>query len=286
MSGQLRSLKNRIKSVSNTKKITRAMEMIAASKLKRYQDMLLQNNPYSLSLENLLKRVSRTIQKTHHPLMEKREEKKTALLIISSDTGLCGSYNAAILEHAKEQLEKSKSSPLLVGVGKWGVHAISRLGHKWDETFLDIKTNEIEGIIIELKNILSSLFLDKKADAVHVIYSHFISSVSYEVTTEKILPFVFEDDGESISSDTYIMEPTPHFLFEKLVPAVLESKMTRIFLESFVSEQIARMHAMHQATENAKEMIDSLVLLRNKARQTSITNELIEIVSGSRVLKS
>jgi len=286
MSGQLRTLKNRIRSVGNTKQITRAMEMVAAAKLKRYQNMMVQGAPYAEGLEALLGRVSQTGSFTDHPLMEKREEKKTALLVMTSDTGLCGSYNNDLIQKALAFLKENETEPLLIGIGKYGVHALERAGYKFTKTFVDIKTSEIEEVIGALKDLLASLFSDKEVDAIYAVYSHFLSSTKSEMVSEKILPFEMKEaEQESASNESYIMEPDPKFLFQKLVPAVFASKTRRVFIESFVSEQIARMNAMHMATENAKDLIDSLVLMRNKARQASITKELIKIVSGSQALK-
>ena len=289
MSGQLRTLKNRIRSVESTKKITRAMEMVAASKLHRFQDMMVKARPYTEGLEKLLKRLGET-EKAQHPFFEKREEKRTALLLMTSDTGLCGSYNNDLIGRAKAYLSgREGKKPLLIGVGKIGVNSFKRLG--WDATasYTDIKASRIEEILADLKATLEKLFLENQVDAIDTVYSHFLSVTNYQTVTEKLLPFEGAPRAEAQTRRglpvEYIFEPSKEFIFEKLVPLYFEAKVRTLFLESFVSEQIARMRAMHQATENAKEMIDTLVLLRNKARQAAITKEIIEIVSGSQALK-
>lgn len=287
MSGQLRTLKNRIRSVENTKKITRAMEMVAAAKLRRFQDMMVKGRPFTEGLEHLLKRVSKAKVEKIHPFLEQREGKKVVLVLMTSDTGLCGSYNTDLAHMARTFLAQRGRDTVLVGVGKSGITTLKRWGYSFQSAFTDLRASRIEQILQDLKGTLEKLFLDRQADAIYMVYSHFKTLTTYQSTTERILPFerrALEEAGESAERDT-IFEPSPEFIFEKLIPLFFEAKVRTLFLESIVSEQIARMTAMHLATKNAEEMIDSLVLLRNKARQAAITKEIIEIVSGSRALK-
>ncbi len=315
MSGQLRTIKNRIRSVENTKKITHAMEMVAAAKLRRFQDMMVKARPYTQGLEELVARLlqDQLVQLTHqknkskepltlHPFFEQREEKKIALLLFTSDTGLCGSYNTELIEKAKQFIEEHKTkNPLLIGMGKFGVTALKRFGMPLSSSFQDLRVSRVEEILKGLKSILETIFLDKKVDAVYVLYSHFQTLSVCKATFEKLLPFKPPAEPEKdsphpslppqsggriqVGGEDYIYEPNPQLIFEKLIPVFFEAKIRMIFLESFVSEQIARMTAMRQATDNAEEMVESLVLVRNKARQASITKEIIEIISGSRALK-
>jgi len=267
------------------------MEMVAASKLKRYQKLHEQTVPYVQAIEGVLKRLLATDVPLEHPLLEVREEKKTALLVITSDTGLCGSYNHGLAGEAKKFLSPGSKPSLLIGVGKNGVNALSREGHVWHKTFTNITTAQMESVIAETSSLIETLFMKKQIDSVYAVYSHLTSRSVYRATTEKILPFTLtssqltaeEDKGEGVN---YILEPSREALFTRLVPLVFAVKMRMIFLESFISEHTARMNAMHQATENATELIDALVLLRNKIRQAAITKELIEIVSGSKALKN
>ncbi len=302
MSGQLRQLKNRIRSVENTKKITHAMEMISAAKLHRFQGIMLKARPYAHNLAQLLERLieddagkketakkSRPSLESFHPFFEKRAEKRTALVLMTSDTGLCGSYNLDLIHEARNFIGGAKNKPLLVGVGKSGIKALERRGHDFNAAFTDIKPGRLEEIIGNVTRVLEKLYLSGEADAVYVIYMHILSLTGYERRTEKILPL--ENSGASAaeaekkSRPDYLYEPSREFLFRKLVPAYFEAKVRTLFLESFVAEQIARMTAMHLATENAEEMINTLVLRRNKARQAAITKEIIEIVSGAQALK-
>ncbi len=289
MSGQLRTLKNRIRGVENTQKITKAMEMVAASKLKRFQKLMEQTTPYVHALEGVLDRLLQTDIPLLHPLLDQREEKETAVLVITSDTGLCGSYNQALIAETQRFLATRAKAPLLIGVGKNGVNALIRSGQTWHKAFTDTKTSQLESVITENTSLIETLFTTRKVDAIYAVYSHFTGRSTYRATTEKILPFQFEPAAQKIPGETgspYIMEPSREALFARLVPLVFAVKVRMIFMESLISEQMARMNAMSQATENANELIDTLVLLRNKMRQAAITNELIEIVSGSKALKN
>ena len=288
MSGQLRVLKNRIRGVENTQKITKAMEMVAASKLKRFQKLRDQTTPYVQALEGVLNRLLGIDIPLQHPLLETREEKEVALLVITSDTGLCGSYNHALIEEAGKFLKSRPQTPLLIGVGKNGVHALSRAGHTWHQAFTDTKTAQLESVITQTSALIETLFTERKVDAVYAVYAHFTGKSVYRATTEKLLPFHLDISNRKPSETTnlYIMEPDRETLFARLVPLVFSAKTRMMFMEALISEQMARMNAMYQATENAKELIDTLVLLRNKVRQAAITKELIEIVSGSQALKN
>ena len=288
MSGQLRALKNRIRGVENTEKITKAMEMVAAAKLKRFQKLREQTTPYIQALEGVLNRLLGTDVSLEHSLLETREEKSVALLVITSDTGLCGSYNQNLIEEAKKFLAGRSKTPFLVGVGKSGVNALSRAGYAWYQDFADARAIPFEFMITEIGLLMEELFSERKVDAVYAVHPHFTGKSAYHITTEKLLPFQPETTagGPLETSAPYIMEPNRETLFARLVPLVFAAKMRMIFIESMIAEHTARMNAMYQATGNAKELIDTLVLLRNKVRQAAITKELIEIVSGSKALKT
>lgn len=287
MSGQLRALRNRIRSVENTKKITRAMEMVAAAKLRRFQDMMNKSRAYTRGLETLLKRLSGGPYAEMHPFIKPREGSRTALVLMTSDAGLCGSYNNDLIQMAHKFTKEQAVKPVYIAVGKSGVTASKNMDLVCSTSFTDIRASRVEEILGELRLTLETLFLSGKVDSIHVIYSHFKNVTAFKAVTEKLLPLERPEADAKAAEEAkdYIFEPSPEKVFERLVPAFFEAKVRMIFLEAIVSEQIARMTAMNQATKNAKEMIDSLVLKRNKARQAAITKELIEIVSGSQALK-
>ena len=287
--------------------------MVAAAKLRRFQDMMNKSRAFTEGLENLLKRLSSGEFAGQHPFIKPREEKRAAVLVLTSDTGLCGSYNNDLLNLSNRFIKGLPAAPILIGVGKSGITALKKSGGNFAHTFTDIRASRVEEILTELKTAVEKLYLSGEVDAVYVVYSHFKTLTTYKAITEKILPLERPDKQQATqaplrhserseesalktdpsakapqddkSSEEYIFEPSPEALFQKLVPLFFESKMRMIFLQAIVSEQIARMTAMNLATKNAKEMIESLVLQRNNARQASITKELIEIVSGSQALK-
>jgi len=302
MSGQLRELKNRIRSVENTKKITRAMEMVAAAKLRRFQILMLNARPFTEKLEEQVRRLHQAQNEAAerarkeggeaaplHPFFEKRKSAKAALVVITSDTGLAGSYNLDLINETSDFLAAWKGSkPLLIGIGKSGIAALKRQGHHFEKTYTDLRASRVEEILADFKTYLEELFVSGQTDSIHIVYSHFQTVTSYVSLAEKILPLEEpkQEPGEkAAASADYIFEPSPEAIFEKLIPLYFEAKTRMIFLEALVSEQIARMSAMHQATKNAKEMIEALVLQRNKARQANITKEIIEIVSGSKAAR-
>lgn len=312
MSGKLRELKTRIKSVENTKKITRAMEMVAAAKLRRFQNLMIQARPYTEGLQSLLRRLNQNLPAQEgaleddkkgrgsprpsrgrpaksHPFFEQRDEKKIAVVLITSDSGLCGSYNLMLIDRAFQFLNEHPAEKVLVGVGKSGIHSLKRAGYDFADTFIEIRPARFDEILEKLKTRLEQLYLSNEVSSVYVIYNQFLTSSTYRDVTEKLLPLekpVSEAaEGKKQDETEYLFEPSTDLIFERLIPVFFTAKTRQIFLEAVVSEQLARMTAMHSATENAKEMIDALVLQRNKARQASITKEIIEIVSGSQALK-
>ncbi len=289
MSGQLRTLKKRIRSVESTQKITRAMEMVSAAKLHRFQDMMDKGRAFARGLENLLKRLRQSEKlSATHPFLEAREEKKRGLLLLTSDAGLCGSYNLDLFHSARAFLEKYPNTLTILTVGKFGANLLTRAGYAPARTFVDNRISKIESVIGELRTELNDLYLSGQVDSFYAVYGHFVSKTVYKTAVEKLLPLETireEEPGFPGSSVEYLFEPDENTIFKRLIPLFFESKVRQIFLEAFVSEQLARMQAMHLATENATEMIDSLVIQRNKVRQAAITTELTEIVSGSQALK-
>jgi F-type H+-transporting ATPase subunit gamma len=266
------------------------MEMISAAKLNRYQDMMAKGQAYADNLAKLLARASRSGKLTvSHPFLEPREVKKTALVLITSDMGLCGSYNLELSHRARSVAGERGPGTVLIGIGKFGVRFLQRSNLSFHRTFSDLKAAGIETFLGELRGVLDELYSSGTVDAIDVLYGRCLSKSSYAYALERLLPLerpeaeASEIPGESHAE--YIFEPDENTIFTRLIPLFFEAKVRQIFLESFVSEQIARMQAMHMATENASEMIDRLVIQRNKVRQAAITREIIEVVSGARALK-
>jgi len=301
--GQLLIIKSRIKSVESTRKITRAMEMVSAAKLRRFQTMLNKTRPYTEALGKIISQLmnsdtgggSAQHAQFSHPFFEKRKEQKAALLVITSDTGLCGAHNMFLIDLAKDFLARpAHQVAFLYGSGKSGVNSLKRSNHDFAQTYTNLKTPQIEPAIKEMRATLTDLYLRKKVDAVYVVYAHVLSAMVSKPIVERILPLnppsaieagAAADGKSKKAPDFFLYEPSPKAIFEQIVPEFFEAQLRMMFLESYVAEHMARMNAMHQATKNAKEMTESLTLVRNKIRQTIITKEIIEIISGSKASK-
>src|SRR3989338_4092540 len=298
----LRQIRRRIRSVENTKKITRAMEMVAAAKLKKLQDLLRQSDRYIGELRRILETLVRE-KLILHPLLEKRtveadsKPAPTLIFLITSDTGLCGSYNANVLDHAKQFVESAAAgarhaAPLrFMTAGKYGTNIVKHLSRQIERSFAIANPQEIDGFIREITQTATSEFTSRRADRVVFIYTKVFSLGSLKPAVEQLFPIEFSSHypnlppqrGEGIRVD-YIIEPSLSEVLDLIVPEFIEAEVSRFVKHSLVAEQASRMMAMRQATDSAKEMIDSLTLARNKARQAAITKELLEVVSGSRAL--
>ena len=284
----LRQIRRRIRSVENTKKMTRAMEMVAASKLKKLQDLLRQSDRYIGELKRILATLV-SEKPLAHPLLEKRQEPKATLIfLITSDTGLCGSYNTNILDRARRFLgtEVHEGPAHFVAIGKYGAAYLKRVGENLIKTLAIPKPQELGATIHEVSQIATDEFTTHKADRVTFIYTKAVSLGSLKTTVTQLFPISSEDvaNQEQTALMDYLTEPSLDSILELMLPEFIEAEVGQFLKHSLVAEQASRMMAMRQATDNAKEMIDSLTLLRNKARQATITKELIEVVSGSRAL--
>ena len=282
----LRQIRRRIKSVENTKKITRAMEMVAAAKLRRFEDLLTKARESAYFLEKLLKNLLKDVASYTHPLFEAKDGTgKIVLVVATSDTGLCGTYNSNLLHAANAFLKENAGREVeIVTVGKTGLNYFRRIGQKTGFSFNEIRTSNFEATVLEITEYLKKRFLESHADEVYLLYTQYISKSNYKPRVEKFLNLekTAEAAGERVG---YILEPSADRIFEELLPRFLLTKVRTMLLEALLSEQLSRMVAMRQATDNAVEMIEDLTLLRNKLRQASITKELIEVVSGAKAAK-
>jgi F-type H+-transporting ATPase subunit gamma len=284
----LRDVKKRIRSVISTRQITKAMEMVAATKLRKAQAKIMQVRPYSHKLEEILQSLSAAASgELAHPFFEKREIRKQTLVLITSDRGLCGSFNTNLLRRAAEWLEgKKKDKVELVLIGKRGYDFFKRrnweIAAKFNDWFGNLNYEKAR----EVAEFLTSRFLSGQTDEITIIYTQFLSTVRYKVVDERYLPVerpvIDEKTGGRVE---YIFEPSPEGIFAGLMPRYTLTKMITVLADSFASEHGTRMIAMGAATNNAADVIDSLTLQYNKARQAAITKELLEIVSGAEALK-
>ncbi len=283
----IRKIKHRITAVKSTQKITRAMKMVAATKLRRAQENVVKARPYAMMLEKTIAHVVLKTKRDIHPLLTEREkEKKILLVVVTSDSGLCGSFNVNIIRKAQVYLEEHKDKQV-------DLYCIGRKGHdffiKADVSvvgqhvmfFNKLKYSDAVQIIGQIK----SFFLEKGYDKVDVLYNKFGSAISQIVTVKQILPLVPSELEEGVPSIDYLFEPDEYKVLSSIIPYHLEIQFWGVLLESIASAMGAKMTAMDSATENAKEFINSLTIIYNRARQTIITREINEIVGGSEGLK-
>ena len=289
-------IRRRLRSVKNTQQITKAMKMVAAARLRRAQDRAIAARPYARILREVLASVSARVRDLNHPLLAEREEKRVAVLVVSGDRGLAGAFNSNVNRAVLQLLaEKSWESVTLLPIGKKAVEFSRRRRAKIAEKSYSGIFSKIEyGIAQEIAAGLSAEFGEGRIDAAYVVFNEFKSVISQTVRVERLLPIARvpkdpaaagKDSAQAAPSAVEpIFEPDPATILARLLPRHLEFAIFRILLESAAAEHAARMTAMDSASKNAGDMIDSLTLTYNRARQARITKELIEIVSGAAAL--
>ena len=286
MSG-LKEIRNRISSVSSTMQITNAMKMVSAAKLKKAQDSISATLPYSNKLSELIKNISSSTDSDDtNPLFEKRESKNLLIIAITSNKGLCGGFNSNIIKEVNNIKSTSASKRVdLLTIGKKGDDILSK---KFEviSSHNDVYDNFNYTNIKEIAETVMQKFSDKEYDEVTLVYNHFKNAATQIVTKEQYLPIEESaDENNSVSGD-YIFEPNRPKILNELIPKSLSIQLFKAVSDSIAGEHGARMTAMHKATDNASELRDQLKLTYNKARQTAITNEILEIVGGAEALKS
>jgi len=290
----LRDIRKRIRSVKNTRQITKAMKMVAAAKLRRAQDAAVAARPYARTLDNMVAGIlgRSGAQALGHPLLESRPDKKrVAVFAVTSDRGLAGGFNHSIsrrvLRFLKEQQEQQEV--LLFTLGRKGNEFFKNRGTPICKDYPGLMSNVSHAAAQEIAAEVMQRFLDKEVDAVFVCFNEFVSAISQKVRMVQLLPFeppTVETTAETPDSSTMdpLYEPSRQEVLNHLVPRALSVRLYRALLESVASEHGARMTAMESATNNAGEMLDKLSLFYNRTRQAAITRELVEIVSGAQAL--
>ncbi len=292
----LREIKRRIVGVTNTQQITKAMKMVAAARLRRAQDNIINARPYSRKISEMLSHLLSVEKDISNPLLEKRDLKRVALVIVTSDRGLCGAFNMNILKKVEELINEdyadieSKENIDLYCVGKKGIDYFKRTNYNIVESYSGIFSKLKFEFASSFINSLTQKFLNSEVDEVVVVYNEFKSVIQQNVLVEQLLPIVSNSQKDNSEQHTknieYIYEPDRMSIINSLLPRELKAKMWKALLDSYAAELGARMTAMDMATENAKEMIKNLRIKYNKERQASITTEIIEIVSGANALKN
>jgi F-type H+-transporting ATPase subunit gamma len=285
----LRAIKRRIGSVRNTRQITRAMKLVAAAKLRHAQESVVAARPFADKIAEVLSRVVVCADVSTQPLLARRDAKAVELLIVASDRGLCGGFNANILRMAEKFLLEREPQGIAATVSIVGRKAreyYRRRRRTPRRTVTDQRGEPEFALAVDLGNEFIAQYVEEKVDEVWLLYSEFRSAISQRPTLRRILPLdaPATPAAEATGGD-YEYEPSAEAVLEALLPRYVHVQVYRALLESAASEHGARMTAMDSATNNASEMIDRLTLLYNRARQAAITKELVEIVSGAEALK-
>jgi len=288
----LRDIKQRIKGVKSTQQITKAMKMVAAAKLRRSQDAIINARPYARKIQNLLSELTTENDFNSNPLFFQRQVKSVAVVVVTADRGLCGAFNTNIIREANRYIEEEilseNLSYSLFCVGKKGKDYFSKRNFPVEDSYVGVFSSLDYSFAQRLSDKLINGFLNGNFDKVVVIFNEFKSIIQQKIVVEQYLPIpVKSATGKSSNVETnYIYEPDRKSIFDFLIPKNLKAQMWRFLLESNAAEFAARMTAMDNATTNAKELIRTLNLKYNKERQASITKEILEIVSGANALKS
>jgi F-type H+-transporting ATPase subunit gamma len=287
MAGQLKEVRNRIKSTQSTQQITKAMKMVSAAKLRRAQDAITQMRPYARKLQDMLSNIIGSLEGDMNlALAETRPVNNVLLIVITSDRGLCGGYNANVVKLAKATIaEKYPSQKITIwNIGKKGYESLSKSGYNTNADFKDIFLQLTFGNVQAAAKAAMDAFANKEFDAIEIIYSEFKNAATQEFKAEPFLPIPKIAKKANQKKTDFIFEPQKETLVAELMPKILNTQLFKAVLDANASEHGARMTAMDKASENANELLKSLKISYNRARQAAITTELTEIVSGAAAL--
>ncbi|MBN1114916.1 MAG: ATP synthase F1 subunit gamma [Oligoflexia bacterium] len=284
----LRDLKKRIVTVNNTQKITKAMKMVSASKLRRSQDSLLSLRPYAYKIIGIMNSLKERVDTLDHPLLVKRDIKKIRVLVVSSDRGLCGSFNSNIIKKAVSYIDEAGLTPenSILDFSGTKAHDFFKKRYK---NIGELYRFPALPTYVEAARMADSLidnYIKGEFDSFVVIYNEFKSAMTQKITVERLFPVIPPEYQEFGSIDQYLYEPERDKILEDLLPKFVRIEILRILLESLTSEHAARMTAMENATRNSEEMNKKLTLMFNRQRQAVITKELMEIVGGKEALET
>jgi len=291
MAGQLKEVRNRIKSVQSTQQITKAMKMVSAAKLRRAQDAITQMRPYAKKLQEMLSNiVSNTQVEGGNTLAAERAVERVLFIVITSDRGLAGAYNTNVIKLAKQTIREkyaiqaSKGNVTIWGIGKKGYEHFQKNNFNVTDTYKDIFLHlSFEGVQ-QASQAAIKAFQNREFDRVEIVYSEFKNAATQRFVVEQFLPIQKSNAGGGVKAD-FIFDPNKEELIAELMPKILNTQLFKAVLDANASEHGARMTAMDKATENANELLRSLKISYNRARQAAITTELTEIVSGAAALQ-
>ena len=285
----LKDIKRRIKSVKNTRQITKAMKMVSAAKLKRAQDEITAARPYAEKMLELIGSLASKASSDSHPLLENRGSARIGLVLFTSDRGLCGGFNSQLLRMAERFIRENSSSEIsLYLVGKRGAEYFKRRSFKILNARVIGGGRPGYGAAVEIANDVVGSYMNGELDEVHIIFSAFKSAMTQTPVTQKLLPVAAPNNAEKKEEGgqgEYLYEPSEGAVLASLLPKYVEVQAFRALLETSASEHGARMTSMDSASKNAGQMIGGLTLVYNRLRQAAITRELMEIIGGAEALK-
>ena len=276
-----REIRRRIAAVKNIKQITRAMQFVAASKLKRAQDATLSARPYSQKIDEVLADLATVLGGDEHPLLAKREGGKRLIVLITSDRGLAGPFNTNTIRFAAQAITEHKGDLAVVTVGRKGRDAMRRARVPMEAHFEGFGDRPSFADVLPLARLITDDYLAGTYARVDIVFSRFVSTLTQRPALDTLLPIEPSEDTEGIPGNQFIFEPSPAGVLERLVPRYIATRLFQAVLESKASEESSRMVAMRNATDNAEDLIEDYTLAYNKVRQANITREMIEIASGA-----
>ena len=280
MAANIKEIKSRIKGVQSTHKITKAMEVVSSTKFKRYSKLVGESRPYSEAMDGILRNIATGIKNEKNSLFDgKAEVKKIGVVLMTSDRGLCGGFNS----QANKALERLKAvnpdkKVSIIAVGKKGRDYCKKRDYDLKGEYIQLIPESMFDKAKEISENIVDFYLEDIFDEVYIIYSKFVSAVTSDLTTKRLIPI---EKVESESNEPYIFEPSAEYILSTLLPKYLNIVLYQSILDNTASEHAARKTAMKNATDNADELVGSLTLQFNRARQAAITQEIAEIVSGS-----
>ncbi|MCY0875151.1 MAG: ATP synthase F1 subunit gamma [Firmicutes bacterium] len=282
-----RDIRRRIKSFQSTAQITKAMEMVAAAKLRRVQEAVQLSKPYLERLQSMLAEVSRSARFVKHPLLAQRPVRRTGYLVVTADRGLAGAYNANVIRRTVQEIRgKDKGSYTIFAVGRRGRDYFARNGHPIGGEVTGLPDSPTYPHILPLAEKIIKAYGDEEFDELYLVYNEFINAVTQVTVMKKVLPLATHtDEGTATGNTQYLYEPDEEAVLTEMLPKFAQTLVYQAILDAKASEHGARMTAMGNATDAAKDMIDGLTLALNRARQAAITTQIAEVVGGAEALK-
>lgn len=285
MAGTTRDIKRRIKGISNTKQITKAMELVSTAKLKRARERIEKSRPYYNTVLDNIQDILGTTGNMKHPLLDNREIKSSLYIVLAADRGLAGGYNAGVIRLAEKKIKEHNINTKIITVGSKARDYFNRRSYDVVGEYVGITEEPNFSDARKIGNLALDLYKKKEVDEINIVYTHFAGTISQQPKIMRLLPSAEVHEKSKERKKISEFEPSTEEVLSYLIPKYIQSSIFGALIESSCSEQAARRIAMESATDNAEEMIDELQISYNRARQAAITMEISEIVSGAEALK-